>query len=953
MSNTMNTLRTSVVTALTLLAAAALQGADQTWLSDTTYDSTYTPTGLATDNNVVDGATLSVTNGGNLLANSLNVGPTSPATAQLWSASSITLKTLVATNNSLAATNSTFELRGGTLTTANPGGLATDYVVPADNVLSINGTWNMLGGEQKTYSPKLSAPTDTAIIGYGGTGLVVVSNSLWDAGNSSGLGLALQIGNGAFAQGTLWIGNGGVVSNFALAGDSAIKLGASGSSGNRIVITNGGLLHMNGAGALAVGVSSDPAANNSVLVTGPGSALMMNSHTIRVGYADAASGNSLKLDNGALVTNIYNLVIGGNGVGAAQDNTVQILGGSKCYIDSGTADSIVGNGAGAANNSLLVSGANSLFNSFKNVTIGNTAGASNNAVVVEAGGLWNANGGSVNIGVSGAVSNYVLLGAGGVLSNALAINPGVAGADGSRVIGNGGTIVARSAGATTIPDVAGGSVVIQAGGLTFDDNSRSIVVGSPIAGDPASPGGSVTKVGSGSLTLTNAGSFTGGLYIKSGRVISQRSRQALGGDGYGMVFLGDTSGSANASLENLNGGAFTNNILVQAGNTGTALMVGNGSSPNYYGAITNNNPRFTLSGGSGASAFLVLRGSVYGNSTITVHNTNAVLGAVSWACDGSGFTGTLVVSNGTLRMGGGDLLALPNATLQLNPGTTNDVLLTDPAIGGWTDLAGAGGLVWCASAISNRTVFLTGAGDYSFAGVIRNGPTASAVATNGFLSIVKDGPGVQSLAGVNTYGGTTVVSNGTLLIKGNSIGVTNTTTVVIGATLGGNGTLGGPVTFEAGAFATNVVGSPLTIAAPVTLNGNTMNVSTLSTLGTGSYLLLTNTVGGISGSFASVTVGGAGVSGAPSIVTTANAVLLQVGASLPTTPTNMTFSVTGGNTLNLSWPPSYTGWQLQSNSVSLTSASDWFLVPGSTATNAMSFGVDPTKSKVFFRLRHP
>jgi fibronectin-binding autotransporter adhesin len=199
-----------------------------------------------------------------------------------------------------------------------------------------------------------------------------------------------------------------------------------------------------------------------------------------------------------------------------------------------------------------------------------------------------------------------------------------------------------------------------------------------------------------------------------------------------------------------------------------------------------------------------------------------------------------------------------------------------------------------------------------------------------------------------------VVSNGTLLVNGNSVGVTNTTTVVSGATLGGSGTLGGAVTFEAGAFATNVVGSPLTIAAPVILNGNTMKVSTLSTLGAGSYLLITNTAGGISGSFASsVAVGGAGVSGTPSIITTANAVLLQVTSSMPTTPTNVTFSVTGGNTLNLNWPPSYTGWQLQSNSVSLTSTNDWFLVPGSTATNAMSFGVDKTTSKVFFRLRKP
>lgn len=1005
----MNTLRlfASALTALLLLPAVTTHGANQTWLTDTIYDNTYTPAGLTTDNDVVDGATLAVTNGGNLLANSLNVGPNLPASAQLWSASSIRLTTLLATNNTLTATNSTLELRGGTLTTANAGGLATEYAVPANNLFLINGTWNMLGGEHKTYPVQLVEPADTAIIGYYSTGLVVVSNSLWDAGNSSGLGLALQIGNGPSAQGTLWIGNGGVVSNFALPGDYAIKLGASGSSSNSIVITNGGILHMNGAGALAIGVTSDTSSNNSVVVTGSGSALMMNSHSIRVGATGTSSGNSLILENGALATNVYNLWIGSSsGTAAGQNNSVQLRGGSKYYLNSGTADSVVGNGVNAANNTLLISGANSLFdNSSKSILVGSGTGANNNAIIVDAGtltvnngnllvgdadcfensiivtnggqiigvgtvgygsgasnnavqlggnggGLWDARGGTVTVGVSGAVSNYISLGTGGVLSNALTISLGAAGSDGSQVIGNGGTIVARSSGATTIPNSAGGTFLVQAGGLTFDDNSRSIVMRAPIAEDSASPGGSVTKIGSGSLTLTNVGTFTGGLYIKSGRVITQNSRQSLGGNGFGTVFLGDTSGGADVSLENLNGGAFTNSIVVQAGNTGTPLMVGNGSSPNYYGAITNNHPRFTLSGGSG-NAFLVLRGSVHGSSTITVYNTNAVLGTVVWACDGSDYTGTLVVSNSTLRMGGGDLLALPNATLQVNPGATNDVLLTDPAVGGLTDLAGAGGLIWCASAISNHTVFLTGAGNYSFAGVIRNGPAATAVATNSFLSIVKDGPGVQALAGANTYGGTTVVNNGTLLINGNSLGVTNITTVASGATLGGKGTLGGAVIFQAGAFATNVVGSPLTVAAPVTLNGNAMNVSTLSTLGTGSYLLLTNTAGGITGAFATVNVSGAGVSGTPSIVTTANAVLLNVGAGLPSTPTNVTFSVTAGDTLNLTWPPSYTGWELQSNSVSLTSPSDWSLVPGSTATNAMSFGVDQTKSKVFFRLRHP
>jgi hypothetical protein len=44
---------------------------------------------------------------------------------------------------------------------------------------------------------------------------------------------------------------------------------------------------------------------------------------------------------------------------------------------------------------------------------------------------------------------------------------------------------------------------------------------------------------------------------------------------------------------------------------------------------------------------------------------------------------------------------------------------------------------------------------------------------------------------------------------------------------------------------------------------------------------------------------------------------------------------------------------LQSNSVGVASANSWFVVPGSSATNGMSFTVDPAKKNVFYRLQHP
>ena len=75
--------------------------------------------------------------------------------------------------------------------------------------------------------------------------------------------------------------------------------------------------------------------------------------------------------------------------------------------------------------------------------------------------------------------------------------------------------------------------------------------------------------------------------------------------------------------------------------------------------------------------------------------------------------------------------------------------------------------------------------------------------------------------------------------------------------------------------------------------------------------------------------------------------------SLPATGTNITFSVTGGNTLNLGWPTSYIGWQLWSNSVGLASSNSWFQVPGATSTNSVYLPINPTQPQVFYRLQHP
>jgi len=71
-------------------------------------------------------------------------------------------------------------------------------------------------------------------------------------------------------------------------------------------------------------------------------------------------------------------------------------------------------------------------------------------------------------------------------------------------------------------------------------------------------------------------------------------------------------------------------------------------------------------------------------------------------------------------------------------------------------------------------------------------------------------------------------------------------------------------------------------------------------------------------------------------------------------PVSITAVVSGGN-LNLSWPASQTGWELQAqtNSLAIGISTNWVVVPGSTATNQVSFPLDNTQGSVFFRLVLP
>ena len=76
-------------------------------------------------------------------------------------------------------------------------------------------------------------------------------------------------------------------------------------------------------------------------------------------------------------------------------------------------------------------------------------------------------------------------------------------------------------------------------------------------------------------------------------------------------------------------------------------------------------------------------------------------------------------------------------------------------------------------------------------------------------------------------------------------------------------------------------------------------------------------------------------------------------APYASTPTNIVFSVSGGNTLQLIWPGSHLGWIAQSNTVNVANPDYWFNIPGSATVTNLNLPISPATPQVFYRLCHP
>lgn len=362
---------------------------------------------------------------------------------------------------------------------------------------------------------------------------------------------------------------------------------------------------------------------------------------------------------------------------------------------------------------------------------------------------------------------------------------------------------------------------VTVGGLTFNTNSYTIAPGSGPFGitfgttstvnvstgassvSAAISGSGIVKSGAGTLTLSGSNSFgsgtlTFGAASTNSGAIRLASANALGN--YTTVNLLGGTGVTNR-IELTGGLTFsTYNITTGGRNsqTGSGAALANISGNNTWQGSIAINATGGAYGIRSDADLLTLNGEIRNDRTTNER---------AWEFTGAGD----IRVNGALKEGPG---ALALSVLKTGDGSLT-LAGANTYIG--TTTISSGTLVVASSIASSSTI-----SNNAFLIFNSNSSQSYANVISGSGSLAKQGSGVLTLSGSNSYTGATSVSGGTLIVNGDQSLATETTTVAAGATLGGSGTLGGALAIDGLLAPGNSIGT-LNVNSDVTWNGSVGN----------------------------------------------------------------------------------------------------------------------------------
>lgn len=700
----------------------------------------------------------------------------------------------------------------------------------------------------------------------------------------------------------------------------------------------------NGGAASDIGAGSSAAANlalngGTLQYTGSGASI---DRLFTLGTTGGAIDNS---GSGALnLNNSGPLACSGTGprtltlTGAeADDNTL-----AAALANNGGPTAVTKSGAGKwiLSGTNTYSGVTTIAAGTLQVGAGGASGSPGPANIIDNGALvFNRSGTLTVSGVisgSGSVTNN---GAGTVI---LAANNSYIG--GTTI--NAGTLQIGSGGATG--SLNGDTPIVDNGTLIFDSTSPFTLAGfnAVISGT-----GNVWVRGSGLVKAIGNNTYTGWTTIDAGATF----QPCEGNQGQLLSSVVTNNGTLKLVRQDFGPPVFgyTNNIVgtgqvlkdVNNVNQGEVLFLGTNT---YTGGTIIAGGGIVLGDGATTGAGSIVGVVIFTNSSVqdTLRTlqfnrpddftfTNTIIGAV---------TGSPVGNSGVvIQNGGGTVTLTGNNTYP--GGTTINSGTVQVGNGGTSGSLGTGPVTDSSLLVWNR------AADATFGGVI-----------SGTGSVVKMGAGTLTLTALNTFSGSTTISNGTLTIS--AVASPGSTNSLAGGVdmFGGTLVVGGVGSVSAlemqgvmNIYSGTVVASLNTALSPSNtfysvLSGVNVTSGTLKLINAGPQLV----VGQKFTIFSQPVIGGADLTIVSPGFTFANN--LAVDGSVTVTavkpPPTITTAVSG-NQLNLSWPSAWTGsvhLQVQTNSISIGLSTNWVTIAGTDASNFYSTTINQTNGCVFYRL---
>ncbi|MHC1703483.1 MAG: autotransporter-associated beta strand repeat-containing protein [Tenuifilaceae bacterium] len=664
-----------------------------------------------------------------------------------------------------------------------------------------------------------------------------------------------------------------------------------------------------------ISLNSLSVSSNNIIFTANGTATTLTiNNTSGATSLFLATGNTLTLGDGT-AGNAVNLTLQALGVASNIDGNITITANTTLNIQTTTLN-ITGNlsGAGAVtmgSGTLNIGGNFSTSGTFTRgtgtVNYNGTGGQqvrgttyynlslTNNSIKTLQAATNVTNTLTVNAGATLALSTFTLGATNAPTSVVLycgaTTGSSITGTTGTLTLGGGVTV--NSAGTGTNEATISCPVALGATRTFTIADDGTAATDLSISGIISGGGFGITKTGAGTMVLSGANTYTGATTVNAGLlkagVVSVANTSGAFGNNSALILADLTSTSIditgfNTQIGSLSGGgAIGGNVTL---GTATLSVGGNNASPAAYAGIISGTGALTKIG----TGTLTLTGAntfsgktTISNGTVSI-NTMAIAGSNSAIGTGSNSPIIDIGATGVLQYTG--------------TGHSSDRVINLTASGGSIDASGAGTLTLTGGVTGNTfNLVLIGTGVGAESGVIAT--------TSGTLT--KNGTGIWSLSGANTFSGATNINAGTLSVNtiadagtNSSVGTGSTTPAIsIGAT---------------GILQYTGTGHSSDRVINLTADGGTVDAS-------GSGLITLS--GGVTGITNNLVLTGTGAGIQSGVINTTNGTLTKNGIGTWTLSGTNTF--TGGATLS--------SGTLNINNTQALGASGTFTINGGTIDN--------------------